>query len=298
MTPITLQHERERIRLGDEIKNLRRSKHITGIVLAEKTKISQSKLSKIETGALIPSTDDLRAILRYFKASRSDTSRLIEWARELRTEFVSWRFKHKKGLATSQIEVADLEKQAKHIRILNMATIPGLLQIPDYARRVLELANVTRQQDLENAVAARIQRQQILYETDRQFEFVITEGAALSRFCDPQVVTQQLDRIRFLFGLSNVKIGFLSNRCSLPRVPLNSFVIYDSQSVVVETLTGEIVTTDQADIALYNEAFEDLASRAVFGPDADRVLDEWKSLLIACATTSLAVPLHEPSTCS
>ncbi len=178
-----------------------------------------------------------------------------------------------------------------------MATIPGLLQIPAYARCVLEFANETHQLDLDSAVAARICRQQILYETGRQLEFVITEGAALSRFCEPHIVIQQLDRIRFFFGLSNVKIGFLSNKSSLPGVPISSFLTHDSESAVVETLTGEIATVGQVCIATYNQMFDDLASVADFGVEADPILDEWKHFLTAC-TASSVLPIHESSVCS
>lgn len=297
MTLSKLQYERERTEFGDEVKTLRKSKRLTGVILAAQTGISQSKLSKIETGALIPSTDDLRKILIILKASQSEGERLVEWARALRTEFVSWRFEHRQGLAAKQLEVGELERQAKRIRVFQTAAIPGLLQVPAYAKCILQLANVTHQLDLENAVAARIRRQQILYETERQFEFVITEGAALSRFCEPHIVIQQLDRIRFLFGLPNIKIGFLSNKSFLPRVPMASFVIHDSRSAVVETLTGEFPIEDQACIATYNEAFDDFASTAVFGVEADPILEEWKHFL-SMHTIPSGVSIHESSACS
>ncbi len=38
--------------------------------------------------------------------------RLTEWARALRTEFVSWRFEHRQGLAAKQIEVGELASEA------------------------------------------------------------------------------------------------------------------------------------------------------------------------------------------
>jgi transcriptional regulator with XRE-family HTH domain len=44
---------------------LRKARRITGVALAKQTGISQSKLSKIETGALIFSTEKL---LRLFEA--------------------------------------------------------------------------------------------------------------------------------------------------------------------------------------------------------------------------------------
>lgn len=274
-----LQYERERIALGDQLRTLRKSKEIRGVDLAERAGISQSKLSKIETGALIPSTDDLRHIFSVLNPPRPDAQKLKEWARALRTEYVSWRFGHRKGFGAKQIEVRELERQAIRIRDFEVAVVPGLLQIADYARRVMTLANVTRQSDLEKALGLRMQRQQILFEPGHQFEFLITESAAMSRFCEPSVVTRQLDRLRFLFDVQNVKIGFIPSRALLPRIPQHSFAVFDSSVATFETLTGEISTIDERDVELYNTLFDDLASAALFGVDAASFLDECKQLL-------------------
>jgi transcriptional regulator with XRE-family HTH domain len=274
-----LQYERERIAFGDELRTLRKVRRIRGVDLSNQVGISQSKLSKIETGALIPSTDDLLHIFGVLTPSQPDVERLTDWARALRTEYVSWRFGHRKGFAAKQSEVAELERQTRRIRVFQVSAVPGLLQIPEYARRVMSLANVTHQSDLEKAVGLRMQRQQILFEPGREFEFLITESAAISRFCEPNVVTRQIDRLRFLFDLPNVKIGFIPRRTSLPRVPQHSFVVFDSSAAVFETLTGEILTIDERDVEVYNTAFDEFASVAVFGSDADPLLDECKQLL-------------------
>ena len=76
-----VQYEQERFALGDELRTLRKSKRVTGLALAKRTKISQSKLSKIETGALIPSTDDLQRIFRALDLKNPETQRLKERAR-------------------------------------------------------------------------------------------------------------------------------------------------------------------------------------------------------------------------
>ena len=269
-----LRHERERITFGDELRMLRKKKRVVGIELAKLTGISQSKLSKIETGALTPSTDDLQRIFGVLKPSRNDAQRLIEWGRTLRTEYASWRFSHRKGFGPKQLEVSQLEQKATRIRVFQPALIPGLLQIPEYARRVLQLANITHQPDLEQALSIRIKRQEILYKSDHKFEFLISESAALSRFCNPAIVRQQLERLRFFPGLSNVEIGFISSRVALPHTPQCSFVVLDSSSAVVETFTGEVSTVDPRDVEVYNSVFDDFVSVASFGSAASEFLDD------------------------
>ncbi len=282
-----LHYENERIALADEIRTLRRTRRITGVVLARRVGISQSKLSKIETGALIPSTDDLESILNHLKAHRSVAARLISSARALRTEFRSWRFGHRHGLAAKQMHIGQIEKKSKLIRVFQPTVIPGLLQIPAYAKSVLAHANITRQKDVDAAVRARMSRQQILYESGHQLEFVICEAAALSRFCDRRVVVEQLNRIRLLFSLDHIKIGFISNNRILPRIPINGFVVLDSDRVVLETLTGEVESTDEHSVKTYSETFEAFTSVAQFGTNADPILDEWIAFLSNCSSTPL-----------
>lgn len=254
------------------------------MALAKQTGISQSKLSKIETGALIPSTEDL---LRLFEVlsnvssfPEAEAQRLIQLARELRTEYVSWRFGHRRGFGAKQIEIAELERQACLIRVFQVEAVPGLLQIHEYARRIITLANLTRQADLDWATSLRMQRQRILYEPDRRFEFLITEMATMSRFCEPAIAIRQIDRLKLLFDLPNVKIGFIPNQVPLPRAPQNSFVIYDSSTAVSETFTGEISTTDERDIQMYHSVFDEFAAVAEHGEAASVFLDECKRRLL------------------
>jgi hypothetical protein len=229
----------------------------------------------------------LERLFAVLDPSASDAQRLVEWARALRTEFVSWRFALRKGLAAKQIEVGQLEKEAHRVRVFQVSVIPGLLQIPEYAHHVMRLSDVTHQPDIERAVALRIQRQQLLYEPGHHFEFLIMESAALSRFCERSIVARQLDRLRFLAELPNVSIGFISNQTALPAIPRLSFQVFDLSMAVVESLTGEFTTRD---VESCNKLFEDFASVALFNEHADEFLDSCKQSLSAHDTIS---PKHD-----
>ncbi len=280
------QHERQRIAFGDELRTLRKSNKVTGVVLAKQTGISQSKLSKIETGALIPSTQDLLQILKVLRVPQSEMQQIIQTAQALRTEYVSWRFEHRKGFGEKQLEVAELERQTRAIRSFRVEAIPGLLQTHEYASRVMSLANFTRQTDLEWAVSMRMQRQQILYDPSRKFEFIVAEMGILSRYCEPSVVIRQLDRLKVLSGLPNVTIGVIPNRIALPRPPINSFVLYDSSMATHESITGEVSTSDEQDLETYHKIFDDFAAIALYGDAAGAFLDQCTQFLLEVASPS------------
>ncbi len=283
------QHELQRIEFGDELRTLRKSKPLTGTALSKLTGISQSKLSKIETGALIPSTRDLLQILKALDVPQGDVHRIIQTAQALRTEYVSWRFEHRKGFGAKQIQIAELERQTRAFREYRIEAVPGLLQTHEYALSAMSLANFTQQTDLDWALGLRMQRQEILYDPNRQFDFLIAEMGVLSRFCAPSVVIRQLDRLKVLSGLPNVTIGLIPNRIALPRAPINSFVLFDSSTATFESITGEISTSDEQDIETYHKIFNDFAAAALYGQAAEAFLDECTHYLIGASTTSRTV---------
>jgi hypothetical protein len=64
-------------------------------------------------------------------------------------------------------------------------------------------------------VAARIKRQEILYEPDRQFEFVFTEVALHMPPCPKAAMLGQLDRLMAM-DLANITLGIIPMGAELP----------------------------------------------------------------------------------
>src|SRR6267154_1049440 len=279
-------YERERFALGEEFRRLRRARKQTGTQVAMPSGMSQSKLSKIESVILLPTVEDVQNICAVLQVPSIQQAELLDRLRLIKTEYASWRLGHSKGFASLQLEVAEKERQSSKLRVFQTAVIPGLLQIPRYARRVMELSNVTGQVDLEAAIGARLARQVILYERERRFEFLITESALLSRFCDPEIVLQQLDGLREFLSLRNVSVGLLPNAAVLPRIPQNSFTIYDNNLVVMETFSGGISVRDERDIQGYHEYYQTMQSAAIYAPKTKAFLDCCKQFIKRSATPS------------
>ena len=62
---------------------------------------------------------------------------------------------------------------------------------------------------VEAAVAARMRRQEVLYEAGREFEFILMEVALLVRNCPAEVMLGQLDRLMGITGLRNVTLAIV-----------------------------------------------------------------------------------------
>jgi hypothetical protein len=65
--------------------------------------------------------------------------------------------------------------------------------------------------DINEAVEARMKRQELLYRSDKRFHFVITEAALRLRLCSPEVMLGQFDRLISLSALPNVQLGIIGS---------------------------------------------------------------------------------------
>ena len=96
-----------------------------------------------------------------------------------------------------------------------------LLQTPDYARYRLgePLEEIGAADDVDDAVAVRMHRQQVLYRPGKRFSFVVTEAVLRYRLCPPEVMAGQLDRLVALSTLTTFRFGVIPFQAQLPVAP-------------------------------------------------------------------------------
>ena len=192
---------------------------------------------------------------------------------------VSWRKAMARGLARLQEDSRELEAGATVILNFQTAGVPGLLQVPEYARRVFATERQASQADIAAAVAARMNRQAaILYEGSRHLEFIMTEPAARWRLGPAGLMRAQTEKIIDVASLENVTIGIIRQDTEADVWHDHGFNILELQAendevvVHVETLTRGLTITDPADVAAYKDAFARLRKLAVIGEDAQTLL--------------------------
>ncbi|MFP1626933.1 helix-turn-helix domain-containing protein [Streptomyces sp. 5K101] len=263
-----------RIILGARLKELRTEAGLDGKGVAARLGWQRSKVSRLENGKQTATAADLSAWAQ--AVGRPDvTDELTRQLFGLETKYRSWRRQLTGGHRARQ-ELAILETAAtRTIRGLEVTRIPGLFQTPDYARHVFESNAEFRQmkKDVEEAVRARVRRQQALYEPGKRFRFLIWEGALYVRMCPRKVHAAQLDRLIGLIGLDTVELGIVPFGAQLRRTPAHGFWIYDRRLVIVETINTEMWLDDEESIQLYERAWEWLDEAAVYGASAHRLIN-------------------------
>jgi transcriptional regulator with XRE-family HTH domain len=260
----------DRERLAAALRDLRQDAGLTGVQAARRAGMSQPKISKLETGRLLPSLDDVHVLLALYQAAPAARGELLEIAGRLHATVESNRTILRRGAAYRQSRLSELEHDAARLRYFSPVVLPGLLQTAEYMRRVfaLDLAGA----ELARTIAARQARQQILYDPARSFTFVITEAALRWGFCPGPVSTAQASHIASLATLANVEVGVIMLGAPVDDLPLHGYQILDDRLVRIELEHAVVTVTDPADIAIYLRLYTAMSRAAVFGEEACAVL--------------------------
>jgi transcriptional regulator with XRE-family HTH domain len=244
---------------------------MTLATLAGVVGVSVSNLSKYENGRITPSVAMVERLADALGAAGDERRELVDQATALHAELHAWRALHRPSFRRRQAEIAEAERAATTIRLYQPNLVPGLLQTAEYARHVLAGKRVG--ENLADAIASRVERQTVLYDESKSFEFLITEGALRWRVCPVPVLLAQLDRISSLSTLANVRMGIVPWSADVGQArQTNMFCVFDDSLVLVETMTAELTLREEADIEFYLRAFATLTDVAEYGEGASAVL--------------------------
>lgn len=265
--------------LGKRLRELRQQADMSGRRLAESLSWPPSKVSKLENGRQTPTDDDIGGWTRATN-SEGETEALLASLHTLEVQHAEWHRQLKTGLKQHQTEIAELDATTRLFRAFESTFVPGLLQTAEYARaRFAQSITVFQvRNDINEAVKARIQRQEILYRPDKRFHFVLTEAALRYRLCPPEVMLGQLDRMVSFSALPNVKLGIIGFETAYVVAPAHGFWLLDSDRVMVETFSAELNLAQPQEISRYGGIFDSLAAVASYGRAArviiNRVIDD------------------------
>jgi transcriptional regulator with XRE-family HTH domain len=271
---VVSEFETRRLEFGDKLRGLRERAGLTGGALAEGLGWPGSKVSKIERGRQTATDEDVAEWCAALAVEDSVAEQLRTDLRALRVQQLGWRRQLRAGHEARQRQSASTWNDAARIRGVATMVVPGVLQTADYARAVFEAQAVllqVPQRDVDAAVAARMQRQQVLYEQGREIDILVAEVALTNPVCPPEVMIAQIDRLASAVGLPTARVGVLPLYRGLPVLLPHSFWIFDDVAQVETVSTDDrIIEPDQ--VAIFHRLADELWSVAVTGDEARTVL--------------------------
>lgn len=128
--------------------------------------------------------------------------------------------------------------------------------------------------DIDDAVQARMRRQDVLYRPEKRFHFVLTEAALRYRLCPPEVMLGQLDHLVSMTSMPNVKLGVIDFDTTYVVAPAHGFWVPDEDRVMVETFSAELNLAQPHEIGLYGTIFDSLAAIASYGRSARSIITD------------------------
>lgn len=257
--------------LGVLLKSLRTRKGWTVEYVAERLKVSSSKVSRLENGLRGVSAADIANLCNLYDVDVEQRQQLTELARASRQR-ARWQ-----PLGLPYSTYIGLEADAISISDYGLGIMPGLLQTPDYARAVVRAAVPRWVPDVvKQRVEGRMLRQQLLFsEHPPRFEAVVDESVLHRVVGSHAIMRAQLQRLLELGELPGVTLRVIPYSAGALPAGNNKFIILRFAQravpdvVYIEGLTRDEYLKDPHEVEVYNTTFRTLVHLAA-SPRATR----------------------------
>ncbi|MBB3729223.1 helix-turn-helix domain-containing protein [Nonomuraea dietziae] len=273
-----------RLKLGQELRQLRERRGLTGARAAKELGWSPSKVSRIEAAKTKPSHDDVQAFAKLYKCDDQKLDELLGLVVDAYQR--GWWEDYEGTLPGGYTRLLGLEAEATSQQNWEPQVVPGLLQTEDYAREVIlasrGIVRITHS-GVRSRVEARLDRQQrVLHRADPCIlHIILDESALMRRFGEPSVMRAQMEHLIQLSVLPHVSVQVLPLE-SLHPVNTGAFIhlkfaAFDDV-VYLEQLYNPRFVEDPEMVAGYETAFDHIRSEAL-DENESRVLIQRKAMM-------------------
>lgn len=268
--------QRAREQLAERLRDIRLDARLTARALSAAAGWHEAKTSRIEAAKQAPSEDDIRVWCRVCGAERAVPD-LIAASRSADSMYLEWRRLQPAGMRRVQEAHVPLFERTKLFKVYCSTVVPGLLQTPAYAGVLLSVISAFHgtPDDVEDAVAARMSRNRIVWSGNHRFAAIVEEAVLRQQVGSGDVQAAQLAYLAEAAELPTVSLGVIPFSASgRPVWPLEAFTVFDDERVYIELLSAQVTVTAPSEVVLYLRAFEKLSALAVYG-------DETRALITA-----------------
>jgi transcriptional regulator with XRE-family HTH domain len=265
-----------RLRLGAEMRGMRAGAGLTAAQLGKRIGRSRADISRLENGHVVDLADVMK-ILDEFGVNGDRWTLIMTIAREASEK--GW-WDSQKAMGDRQALYANLEAGATSIREYQQTFLPGLLQLPEYVRARAE-ADATLEpattSTVDGVLAGNAGRQRMFRRPGGPtLELIVDEVAVRRLTVPPEIVKKQLFHLAgAVNGDPKVTVRVLPvdariESFTVPRCTFTTFTYPDPGDpavVAIDTVTSDVILTEPAQVAPYDQLYQRLAAAAL--PPAD-----------------------------
>lgn len=276
----------KKLRLRQDLQALRSEHHLTQEQLAKKAGVSRGDIQLLENGR---STDQsvVLDILECLEVGEDRWTQVVNTARAASED--GW-WESDKNIGDRQALAANLEAGASAIRQYEPTYVPGLLQTPEYVQALTDTFSLEPAPGSNKGIlAGRARRQRMVRRPGGpDFEVVLDEVAIRRLSAPPGVMKQQLASMADTTGTHDrimLRILPVNARIRDFTVPRSGFTLYaypdpgDPRVVSVDTVTEDVILTEDAQTAAYEKLYEILAEASLSPAESADLLAEVASAL-------------------
>lgn len=260
---------RIRRQLGSELSYLRSRKRYGMRAMADKIGAkTHARVQRIEDGTGTPPTlGEIDAWLDSTDADVGARERILALADAAHGETVPWPdlVDATSGRHFNE-RAAAMERDAALNCSFQQQIVPGLAQTTGYARALLK--HLAAPLSVEGHLATLLPRQELLYDTSREFRFVVTPRV-LTWNPGPGEVSMEAQhaRLRELDAMPNVSVRVLPDDAR-PMGSYSSFTIYEPRAdldplVIIELERRWVPLTRDDDVQRYRDRFAQFLDASV-----------------------------------
>ncbi|MFC5829515.1 helix-turn-helix domain-containing protein [Nonomuraea insulae] len=199
--------------------------------------------------------------------------------------FARWRetIEHSTRWPVWLARLAEIEQQADTLRLWQPLIVPGMLQTPEYARAIFCGKPATIPEEVEQNVAARMERQRVLYRDNGPTVWVILDEVVLGRPIGSEtVMAEQMAYLAAMDEHPRINVRVLPHSSWLTTGLQGAFVLASGPGMpdmaYLESITLSQVTADAERIReiksryemLHNEALPRRASLQLIGEMSEK----------------------------
>jgi transcriptional regulator with XRE-family HTH domain len=261
---------------------LRRERESTGLTqkdVADALDWSLSKLIRIEKGPVGISVTDLKALLLQYRITDADrVNELVEMARGAKQP--AWWDKYRDMSSPQFLRFLGLEASAIRLRQLQITVVPGILQVPDYARTMIAPTEPIPER-VDRGVEIRMQRQRLIGPDGPEMVFILDESVLYRSIGGPAVMRAQLLRLIELADQPNVTIQVLPFSAGMHQGMRSSFEIFEMSEaendfalLIEQPYQDTLIDETSDEVVEYVNIFLELEKIALSPDDSVQLIEQ------------------------
>ena len=258
-----------RIVVGSELRRMREASGLSRTAAADTIRASEAKMSRLEAGKTGFRRRDVTDLLTAYGITEESTRQAILTLAE-QANNPGWWHPYNDAMPDWFVTYVGLEQAAEIIRCYEAQFIPGLLQTEAYARAVIQIGQAASVDEVEQRVALRMKRQQLLDAPKPPDYWAVVDEAVLRRKVgSAQIMRDQLDHLISAGRRPDVTVQVVPFERSDAAAAGGPFTLLRfnepdlSDVVYLEQLTSALYLDKRADTEVYLKIVDRLAAGAL-----------------------------------